>query len=147
MSNRVNLSGIQGFAFLTRLIISYFIMKLENHKKRHHCQWNSTLGLLFLLLSSSVVSPALWTPWTAACQASLSFTHVRWVVMPSNYLILCCLLFLLPSIFLRVTSAQVSNAHLWGLSSNAEACLQMHLKHSFNNKYTCIIEDDSTLLW
>ena len=47
------------------------------------------------------------TPWTAACQASLSIT-ISWnllklmsieVVMPSNRLILCHLLLLLPSIF------------------------------------------------
>ena len=45
------------------------------------------------------------TPWTAACQASLSFIisqfaqiHVRWIEMPSNQLILCCPLLLLPSI-------------------------------------------------
>ena len=46
-------------------------------------------------------------PWTAARQASLSITN-SWsvlkfmsieLVMPSNHLILCCLLFLLPSIF------------------------------------------------
>ena len=46
------------------------------------------------------------TPWTASCQASLSFTvsqsllklmSIAWV-MPSNHLILCCPL-LLPSIF------------------------------------------------
>ena len=51
--------------------------------------------------------PALSTPWTAACQASLSFT-ISWSlfklmciesVMPSNHLILCCPLLLLPSIF------------------------------------------------
>ena len=49
----------------------------------------------------------LSTPWTAACQASLSITNSRSppksmsveLVMPSNYLILCCLLLLLPSIF------------------------------------------------
>ena len=47
------------------------------------------------------------TPWTAACQASLSITNSRSLlklmfiesVMPSNHLILCCPLFLLPSIF------------------------------------------------
>ena len=47
------------------------------------------------------------TPWTAACQASLSITNSRSLLklmsiesmMPSNYLILCCPLFLLPSIF------------------------------------------------
>ena len=47
------------------------------------------------------------TPWTAACQASLSITNSRSLlklmsiesVMPSNQLILCCPLLLLPSIF------------------------------------------------
>ena len=56
------------------------------------------------------------TSWTAACQASLSFTAF-WnllklmsivSMMPSNYLILCHPLFLLPSIFpsIRVFSSQ-----------------------------------------
>ena len=49
------------------------------------------------------------TPWTAACQASLCITNSRslpkpmstdWV-MPSNHLILCHPLLLLPSIFAR----------------------------------------------
>ena len=48
------------------------------------------------------------TQWTAACQASLSFTvsqsllklmTTELVVMLSNQIILCCPLFLLPSIF------------------------------------------------
>ena len=47
------------------------------------------------------------TQWTAACQASLSITNSRsWLklmsiesVMPFNHLILCCPLFLPPSIF------------------------------------------------
>ena len=47
------------------------------------------------------------TPWTTACQASLSVT-ISWsllelmsigLMMPSNHLILCCPLFLLPTIF------------------------------------------------
>ena len=46
-------------------------------------------------------------PWTAACQASLSFTISQnllklisiELVMPSNHLILCCPLFLLPLTF------------------------------------------------
>ena len=46
------------------------------------------------------------TTWTAACQASLSITNSRnllklmsiELVMPSNHLILCCALLLLPSI-------------------------------------------------
>ena len=61
-----------------------------------------------LQFSCSVVSDSV-TPWTAACQASLSIinsefaqTHVHWwypSVMPSNHLILCCPLLLLPSVF------------------------------------------------
>ena len=59
--------------------------------------------------SYSVVSDSV-TPWTAACQASLSFT-ISWSLlkfmpieslMPSNYFILCFPFLLLPSIFLSI---------------------------------------------
>ena len=61
---------------------------------------------LLLLFSRSFVSDSA-TSWTAACQASLSFTISRSLlklmsiesVMPSNHLVLCCPLLLLPSIF------------------------------------------------
>ena len=51
------------------------------------------------------------TPWTAACQASRSISNSRRLlklmsirsVMPSNQLILCHSLLLLPSIFSRIT--------------------------------------------
>ena len=51
------------------------------------------------------------TPWTAACQASLSITNSCSLlkrmsiesVMPSNHFILCCSLLLLPSIFNSIT--------------------------------------------
>ena len=56
------------------------------------------------------------TPWTAACQASLFITNSRGLlrlmsiksVMPSNHLILCRPLLLLPSIFpsIRVFSSE-----------------------------------------
>ena len=56
------------------------------------------------------------TPWTAACQASLSITNSRSLlklmsiksVMPSNHVILCHPLLLLPSIFpsIRVFSSE-----------------------------------------
>ena len=65
--------------------------------------------------SCSVVSDFA-TPWTAARQASLSITNSRSLlklmsiepVMPSNHLILCCLLFLPPSICpsIRVFSSE-----------------------------------------
>ena len=65
---------------------------------------------IYLHLSSVQSLRHAWlfvTPWTAACQASLSFTN-SWslikllsikLVMPSNHLILCHPLLLLPSIF------------------------------------------------
>ena len=60
------------------------------------------------------------TPRTAACQASLSITNSQSPpkpmstesVMPSNYLILCCPLLLLPSIF---PSSRVFSNVVWGL--------------------------------
>ena len=63
------------------------------------------------------------TPWTAARQASLSITDSRSLlklisiesVMPSNHLILCLLLFLLPSIFpsIRVFSNELALHIRW----------------------------------
>ena len=58
----------------------------------------------------SVVSDSLRPPQTAACQASLSITNSQSLpkpmpielVMPSNHLILCHPLLLLPSIFLSI---------------------------------------------
>ena len=67
------------------------------------CKWHDIL--------SSVQSPScvqlFATPWTTACQASLSITNSQSLlklmpiesVMPSNHLILCCPLLLQPSIF------------------------------------------------
>ena len=73
------------------------------------CSPETTTTLLIDYQFSSVAQfcPTLCDLWTAACQASLSFT-IFWsllklmlikLVMPSNYLILCCPLLLLPSIF------------------------------------------------
>ena len=63
------------------------------------------------------------TPWTAACQASLSITNSRsppkpmsiQSVMPSNHLILCHPLLLLPSIFpsIRVFSNESALYIMW----------------------------------
>ena len=63
------------------------------------------------------------TPWTAAHQASLSFTISQSLlklmsiesVMPSNHLILCCPLLLLPSIFsnIRVFSNELAPCIGW----------------------------------
>ena len=93
-------------------------------KEQSHCLWgplgNSNviflakhLEITFLDLLPIVAVQSLshvqvfGITWTAACQASLFFT-IPWsvlklmsveTVMPSNHLILCCSLLLLPSIF------------------------------------------------
>ena len=67
---------------------------------------STSLWKWFSSVSRSIVSDSV-TPWTAACQASLSITN-SWSLprlmsiesmMPSNHLILCHPLLLLPSIF------------------------------------------------
>jgi len=64
--------------------------------------------MLVIVIVQSLSNVQLFaTPWTAALQASLSFTISQSLlklmsiesVMPSNHLILCCPLLLLPSIF------------------------------------------------
>ena len=77
------------------------------------CAPETTSSVLF---SRSVVSDSL-TPWTAARRASLSITNSRSPpkpmsiesVMPSNHLILCRPLLLLPSVFpsIRVSLNQL----------------------------------------
>ena len=73
------------------------------------------------------------TPWTAARQASLSITNSRILlklmstesVMPSNHLILCCPLLLLPSIFPRIR-----------VLSNESA---LHIRWPNNWRFSCSI--------
>ena len=66
--------------------------------------------VVFFTFSSVQLLSCIWlfvTPWTAACQASLSITNCQSLpkptsielVMPSNHLILCHPLLCLPSIF------------------------------------------------
>ena len=81
-----------------------------------------------MLVSQSSVQPLsrvrlFATPWTAAHQASLSITNSRSLlklrsiesVMPSNHLILCCPLLLLPPIFpsIRVFSNESALRIRW----------------------------------
>ena len=74
----------------------------------HWATWEALYNLG--LFSSVQLLSHVWLfamPWTTACQASLSITNSRSppkpmsieLVMPSNHLILCRLLLLLPSIF------------------------------------------------
>ena len=82
-------------------------------------------GHMLLLFSCSVMSDSA-TPWTAACQASLSFT-ISWSllklmsiesVMPSNHLIFCHPLLLLPSIFPSIRVFSKKSARVtWTIAS------------------------------
>ena len=79
--------------------------------------------------SCSVVSNSA-TPWTAACQASLSITNSLSLlklismgsVMASNHLILCCPLLLLPSIFSSIR----------GFSNESALCIRWPKYWSFS---------------
>ena len=88
------------------------------------------LQVQFSLVTQSC--PTLGNPWTAACQASLSITN-SWSLlklmsieslMPSNHLILCHHLLLLPSIFpnIRVFSNELAlhirQPKYWSFSFN-----------------------------
>ena len=79
--------------------------------------WKTVKKLLVVQLLSCVQLFA--TPWTSACQASLSFTISQSLlklmsielVMPSSHLILCCPLLLLPPIFPNIRSFPMSLAN------------------------------------
>ena len=90
--------------------------------QRHHLDYSLSLEEELIVQSLSCV----WlfaTPWTAACQAFLSFTislsllkftSIK-LVMLSDHLILCCPLLLLPSIFpsIRVFSNESALPIKW----------------------------------
>ena len=86
-----------------------YLHELDVPGAKNH-RWWLWISLQF---SSVQLLSHVWffeTPWTAACQASLSITN-SWsllklmsieLVMPFNHLILCCPLLLPPSIFLSI---------------------------------------------
>ena len=103
-------------------ILLWYLFFLEILWSRYHYSSKRLSRLLYLGLEPSLIARVLFslvqfisvnqsclfpTPWTAACQVSLSITN-SWnllkfmsikSVMPSNHLICCRPLFLLPSIF------------------------------------------------
>ena len=84
--------------------------------------WTTGVGLS-CFVQPKVISQLFSTPWTAAHQGSLSLTvsqsllkHMSIeLVMPSNHLILCRLLLLLPSLFpnIRVFSNELALIIRW----------------------------------
>ena len=100
---------LQGYIFQHREWRQYFIITLSG------VQFSSVQSLRHVWL--------FVTPWIAACQAFLSITNSRGSsklmsiesVMPSNHLILCHPLLLLPSIFpsIRVFSNESALCIMW----------------------------------
>ena len=99
--------------------------KNQNIKQNQHCN-KFNKNFKNGLLSSVQLLSHVWlfaTPWTIACQASLSITNsqssLKFMsiesVMPSNHLILCRSLLLLPSIFssIRVFSNESALRIRW----------------------------------
>ena len=96
------------FRIYTLSLLNKNLRIFNSLTKLGHKVWQTrnNYDLKISLFSCSVVSNSA-TPWTAAHQDSLSFTISLSLlklmsiecVMPSNHLILCCCLLLLPSIF------------------------------------------------
>ena len=88
---------------LSRILPSWILLCSMEWLKQQ-CQCHILKNPLLLFTQSCLT---LCDPWTAACQAALSITNSRSMlklmsiksVMPSNHLILCCPLLLLPSVF------------------------------------------------
>ena len=102
-------------------------------------------SFLLLLFIYSVMSDSLETPWTVAHQASLSITNSQNLlklmyiepVMPSNHLVLCRPLLLLPSIFPSILSQSflmsqlfISGGQSIGASASTSA-LPMNIQDLF----------------
>ena len=99
------------------------------------------------------------TPWTAACQASLSITNSQSLlklmsiesVIPSNHLILCHPLLLLPSIFpsIRVFSNEsalcMSWPNYWSFSFNISPSNEHSGPISFNMDWLDLLAVQGTL--
>ena len=110
-------------------------------------------------ISPAQFSRSVVTPWTVACQASLSITN-SWsllrlisidLVMPSNHLILCCPLLLLPSVFpsIRVFSNEsvlrIRWPKYWSFSFSISASNEYSGLISFRMDWLDVLEVQATL--
>ena len=97
----------------------------------------------FCCCSATQLCLTICDPWTAACQAPLSFTislsSLKLMsiesIMPYNHLILCCPLLLLPSIFpsIRVFSSELALCIRW------PKCWNFSFSISPSNEYSGLI--------
>ena len=109
--------------------------------------------------SGSIVSDPFATPWTAACQASLSITNSQSLLtlmstellMPSNHLILCHPLLLLPSIFpsIRVfsneTALYIMQPNYWNFSFSISSSNEYSGLISFRTDWFDLLAVQGTL--
>ena len=109
--------------FFSKKWVHYLVIFLFERNNWTCITWSQWIQMAFsILFSHSVMSNALGL-WTAAHQASLFFNiSWRWLklmsiesVMPSNYLVLCRPLLLLPTIFpsIRVFSKEYAFCIRW----------------------------------
>ena len=85
-------------------ISGFFLLVTKTYKL---CNWSCYCYFQFSSVQSRSHVQLFATPWTAACQVSLSITNSQsllklmsiTLMMPSNHLILCYPLLLLPLIF------------------------------------------------
>ena len=113
----------------------WYASRVENHCGRHSAIVESLSHVQLFL-----------APWTAAHQASLSFTTSQSLfklmsiesVMPSNHLILCFPLLLLPSVFPSIRSFLMSQLFASGSQSTgtSEWCRNTNLKWSLTPRFT-----------
>ena len=135
------------------LLSFYFSLLLVIYKYTHtHTHTHIYIYIyqyLIIVVVQSLSHVLLFaTPWTAACQAFLSFT-ISWsllrlmsieLVMPSNHLILCH-----PDLqsFLASGSfavSQLSTAGVWSIGASASASvLLMNIQDWFMVRLTCFI--------
>ena len=135
---------------VTLSILFYFSMALSFIVK-----WDDQFNSVQLLSRVWLIA----TPWTAACQASLSFTISRSLlrfmsfepVTPSNHLILCHPLLLLPSILpiIRVFSNE-STPHIrwpkyWSFSFNISPSNEYSELISFRIDWFALLPVQGTL--
>ena len=136
-------------------------MKLELTTQADTFFYFSFPFLSFIQFTSvSQLCLTLWTPWIAAHQASLSITN-SWSllklmsiesVMPSNHLILCHPLFLLPSIFpsIRVFSNEsvllIRLPKYWSFSFNISPSNEYSRLISFRMDWMDLLAVQGTLV-
>ena len=115
------------------------------HPTQHEnqvCKWSRSVQSL------NWVRPFV-TPWTAPLQASLSITNSRYLlkvmssesVMPSNHLITCCPLLLLPSIFpsIRLFSNETA-LHVKSIIQAIDSNTLWEF-YNFESIYACSLEE------